>query len=190
MEINLEKKLSQESISIDPSIFIQSNQPLGDRMKQYESEMDLRIKPYESFVIRLDGRSFSKFTKGFSKPFDINFIKVMSMTMGDLVKKFEAQTGYTHSDEITLIFAPRCSKEEFDLLDNLVDNLINNSTNNSTQCAKIQPVESVQQNQQNQYTQAKIISSHPFDGRVQKLLSLTSSYCSVNYYGTKRKIFR
>ncbi len=111
---------------------------IGDRMKQYENEFNYKILPNEGFIIRLDGRSFSRFTKSFSKPFDINFVKAMSMTMRDLVEKFEAQTGYTHSDEITLIF---------------------NSINDDELEIKI----------------------HIFDGRIQKLLSLTSAYCSVRF---------
>jgi len=77
---------------------------LGDRMKIYEKELNINIEPHESFIVRLDGKNFSRFTKGFQKPFDGMFIRTMCLTMHDLVKKFEAQTGYTHSDEITLVF--------------------------------------------------------------------------------------
>ena len=91
------------------------NEKLGDRMKKYEADMDYRILPCESFIVRLDGRSFSKFTKKFYKPFDIVFVKAMCKTMTDLVDEFDVQTGYTHSDEITLIFNSKCSKEEYAL---------------------------------------------------------------------------
>ena len=49
------------------------NIDLGDRMKMYENAPlpeSGRIKSSDNFIIRLDGRSFSKFTSGFAKPFD------------------------------------------------------------------------------------------------------------------------
>lgn len=122
---------------------------LGDRMKHYESVIDskLSIKPTESFIVRLDGRSFSKFTRKFVKPFDVVFVKAMGFTMRDLVSKFDAQTGYTHSDEITLIFDAKCDEA----------------------CAL-------------ELAQSGIPTpSHLFNGRIQKILSLTSSYCSVRF---------
>jgi tRNA(His) guanylyltransferase len=69
-----------EQIIQDKSTML--NEKLGDRMKKYESMIDnqIVIKPCESFIIRLDGRSFSKFTKKFHKPFDIVFVKAMGLT--------------------------------------------------------------------------------------------------------------
>lgn len=45
-------------------------------------------------------------------PFDDNFTKAMGLTTKDLIKYFEAQYGYTHSDEISLIFDTKCSEEK------------------------------------------------------------------------------
>ena len=86
---------------------------LDDRMKSYEHTFDMRVPPYQKIVVRLDGRAFSKFTDGFRKPFDNLFECAMINTMNDLVSEFSARTGYTHSDEITLIFPEVCTKEEF-----------------------------------------------------------------------------
>jgi len=125
---------------------------LGDRMKKYENNVDSQIiiKPTESFLIRLDGRSFSKFTKRFKKPFDVIFIKVMGLTTIDLIEEFEAQTGYTHSDEITLIFNSKCTElQEFEYLES------------KTKLTKL--------------------PNHMFNGRIQKILTLISSYCSVRF---------
>lgn len=91
---------------------------LGDRIKGYEREYESEIAPYLPFIIRLDGKNFSKFTKGLKKPFDKNFTNAMVLTMNDLHIKFSPSTVYSHSDEITLIFPPVCSKEEFDSGDN------------------------------------------------------------------------
>ena len=109
---------------------------LGDRMKQYEKAiLPQKIPSYQSFIIRLDGCCFSKFTKPLKKPFDIMFTKAMCFTLQDLLKKFYANTGYNHSDEITLIF----NKQESEL------------------------------------------STHLYDGRTSKLLSVIAAYCSIRF---------
>lgn len=88
------------------------NQTIDDRMKKYERDLEIRIPPDHSFIIRLDGHSFSKFTNGFKKPFDVMFVGAMIRTMNDLMVHFHAQTGYCHSDEITLIFNQVCTTTE------------------------------------------------------------------------------
>lgn len=86
---------------------------LGDRMKEYEDIYEHRVIPAElPFIVRLDGNSFSKFTGFLKKPFDERFSRAMILTMNDLVSKFNAATGYTHSDEITLVFRPMSITEE------------------------------------------------------------------------------
>ena len=72
------------------------------------------VEGYRNFVVRLDGSNFSRFTSGLPKPYDKGFSQVMILTTNDLVEKFHAQTGYTHSDEITVIFKAACSKEDWD----------------------------------------------------------------------------
>ena len=43
---------------------------LGGRLKGYEADAESKI-PYDQYVIvRIDGHKFSKYTKGFTKPFD------------------------------------------------------------------------------------------------------------------------
>ncbi|AYV82092.1 MAG: tRNAHis guanylyltransferase [Homavirus sp.] len=91
---------------------------IGDRMKLYEKVYEAKIPPYQAFIIRLDGKNFSKFTNGFKKPFDSLFTSAMIQTANDLTTKFNPTTGYTHSDEITLIFPPACTKEEYDTKQN------------------------------------------------------------------------
>lgn len=55
-------------------------------------------------AIRLDGRAFHTFTKGFQKPFDEILIKSMQETMQYLCENIQGCVfGYTQSDEITLI---------------------------------------------------------------------------------------
>lgn len=85
---------------------------LGDRMKKYEQQCPKQVPSEKPFIARLDGHSFSKFTKGFKQPFDPIFVDAMVATTDDLIKKFNARTGYTHSDEITIIFNRALTPED------------------------------------------------------------------------------
>jgi len=89
---------------------------LGDRMKNYEliCQDILTINGNETFVIRLDGRNFSKLTKNFEKPYDENFSNIMLNTAVDIFKEFNPTFIHVQSDEISVIFKNRCSNEEFD----------------------------------------------------------------------------
>lgn len=79
---------------------------LGDKIKQWECQYDVKLDPSLPLVARLDGCSFHTYTKGFKKPHDELISKPMIETTKDLVKKFKASLGYTQSDEITLVFTP------------------------------------------------------------------------------------
>lgn len=55
-------------------------------------------------IIRLDGKAFHTFTKGFVKPFDECMSKAMQETMKYLCENIQGCVlGYTQSDEITLV---------------------------------------------------------------------------------------
>lgn len=80
---------------------------LGDRMKAYEAvEAQRRLDPTLPMIARLDGRGFSKFTRGLARPFDPRLSGLMVDTTRHLLGAFDAQLGYTQSDEITLVWAP------------------------------------------------------------------------------------
>lgn len=81
-------------------------QTLGDRLKAYEIEYETFLPHDEFIIIRLDGHKFSKFTKGFNRPYDYILKSTMEQTTIDLCKEFGAVTGYTQSDEITLVLLP------------------------------------------------------------------------------------
>ena len=78
---------------------------LGDRMKEYyENIPKTKLMRRTPVVIRLDGRSFHTFTRGFEKPFDEIFIASMQDTMKYLCENISGCVlGYCQSDEITLI---------------------------------------------------------------------------------------
>jgi len=106
-------------------------EPIGVRMKKYEdiSKKITNVLPYQSFILRLDGNKFSTFTKKLRKPFDNVFMLAMVNTCEDLVRKFHCCTGYTHSDEITLIFSACCSKSDYDNGLNKSEHLFSGRTN-------------------------------------------------------------
>ncbi len=77
---------------------------LGDRMKSYEKiYTESKLIPQLPIYIRLDGRGFSKFTKGMERPYDVRMQEVMQETTAYLVKELNATVGYTQSDEISLL---------------------------------------------------------------------------------------
>lgn len=80
----------------------------GDRMKEYERvEAGRRLMPLLPVIARLDGRCFSKLTKGLERPFDSNFAEIMLQVTIYLVEETAASVGYTQSDEISLVwYAP------------------------------------------------------------------------------------
>jgi len=77
---------------------------LGDRMKLYERANEQRLSNALPMIARIDGRGFSKFTKGFKKPFDKTLTFAMDRATMSLVERTHANIGYTQSDEITLIW--------------------------------------------------------------------------------------
>lgn len=78
---------------------------LGNRMKNnYEKIPQIKLMRRTPVAIRIDGKSFHTFTRGFKKPFDDIFIKSMQETMKYLCENIQGCVlGYTQSDEITLI---------------------------------------------------------------------------------------
>lgn len=78
---------------------------LGKRMKSfYETIPKTRLMRRVPVAIRIDGKAFHTFTKGFQKPFDEVLIKSMQDTMKYLCENIQGCVlGYTQSDEITLI---------------------------------------------------------------------------------------
>lgn len=86
---------------------------LGDRMKTYEGfEAQRKLMPLLPVVARIDGRRFSRFTRGMDRPFDSNFSRCMVETTKALMIETNACMAYTQSDEITLAWNSTSSKEQ------------------------------------------------------------------------------
>ena len=83
----------------------QNKDSLGDRMKAYENQTSgINLIPRIPVIARLDGKGFSKFTKGLKRPYDERLSNLMVETTKYLVKETNANCGYTQSDEITLMW--------------------------------------------------------------------------------------
>ena len=78
---------------------------IGTRMKTYYEQISktslMRRTPV---AIRIDGKSFHTFTRGFEKPCDHTLMSAMQATMQYLCENIQGCViGYNQSDEITLI---------------------------------------------------------------------------------------
>lgn len=77
----------------------------GDRMKAYEAfETERALDPSLPIYARIDGRSFSTFTRCMRRPFDERMLAAMVGTTRHLVKSTHARIGYVQSDEISLVW--------------------------------------------------------------------------------------
>ncbi len=78
---------------------------LGDRMKNnYENISRYYLTRRMPVIIRIDGKAFHTFTRGFKKPFDDILVKTMQETMKYLCENIQGCVlGYTQSDEISLV---------------------------------------------------------------------------------------
>lgn len=78
---------------------------LAKRMKAFYEEIPkTKLMRRCPVALRIDGKAFHTFTRGFQKPFDEVLIKTMQETMKYLCENIQGCVlGYTQSDEITLI---------------------------------------------------------------------------------------
>lgn len=81
------------------------NDNLGIRMKEYYEKIpQTKLMRRTPVAIRIDGKAFHTFTRGFAKPFDRVLMESMQETMLYLCKNIQGCVfGYCQSDEITLI---------------------------------------------------------------------------------------
>ena len=78
---------------------------LGKRMKEnYELVSKYQLTKRTPVIVRIDGRAFHTFTRGFRKPFDPILMESMQLTMKYLCENIQGCVlGYTQSDEISLL---------------------------------------------------------------------------------------
>jgi tRNA(His) guanylyltransferase len=74
------------------------------QMRSLEYFHSLRVLPGAWTIIRVDGRSFSRFTESrFEKPFDMQFHNLMVQTAKALLEEMPGIYAYTESDEISIL---------------------------------------------------------------------------------------
>jgi len=106
---------------------------LAKRMKQYESVSKTTLVRRMPVIIRLDGRSFHTFTKGFKKPFDEVLVKSMQETMKYLCENIQGcVVGYTQSDEITLVLVDYQTLDSQPWFDNEIQKMCSISASMAT----------------------------------------------------------
>lgn len=78
---------------------------LGTRMKTfYEQIPKTKLMRRTPVIIRIDGKAFHTFARGFKRPFDEVLIKTMQETTKYLCENIQGCVlGYTQSDEISLV---------------------------------------------------------------------------------------
>jgi tRNA(His) guanylyltransferase len=80
---------------------------LEARMRALEWFHSLIVLPGAWTIIRVDGRSFSRFTElHFDKPFDVRFSALMVETAHALLTELGGRYAYTESDEISVVLDP------------------------------------------------------------------------------------
>lgn len=85
---------------------------LGTRMKEYEYVTRTYLPRRIATVIRIDGKAFHTFTKGFKKPFDEILVNTMARTTQKLCANIQGCVfGYVQSDEISLLLLDNQRKE-------------------------------------------------------------------------------
>ncbi len=78
---------------------------LGDRMKDfYESRTKVRLQRRTYTIIRIDGKAFHSFTKGFERPFSNNLMNLMDETAAAICANIQgAKMAFVQSDEISIL---------------------------------------------------------------------------------------
>ncbi|MEV3923280.1 tRNA(His) guanylyltransferase Thg1 family protein [Actinomadura coerulea] len=101
---------------------------LEARMRAREYFHSLTLLPGAWAVVRVDGRSFSRFTEAnFDKPFDRRFSDLMVDTATTLLTELGGRYAYTQSDEISVVLDP-----DFDLFGREVEKLVSLSAGIAT----------------------------------------------------------
>jgi tRNA(His) 5'-end guanylyltransferase len=109
---------------------------LSERIKSYyEDRYKTKLMRGAITFLRLDGKSFSKFTKALNKPFDEGFSEDMDMTAKFLCENIQgAKFAYTQSDEITVVLTDYDTLETQAWFDYEVNKMVSISASFATGC--------------------------------------------------------
>lgn len=106
---------------------------LGDRMKGYENVSRIYLLRRLPVIIRVDGRAFHTFTRGFSRPFDAVLQKSMYAAAKGLCEQISGvKLAYVQSDEISLLLTNDDALETQPWFDNNLQKLVSISASIAT----------------------------------------------------------
>lgn len=106
---------------------------LGDRIKEYENATKHKLVKRMPVMIRLDGKAFHTFCRGFDKPFDPVMSAAMKATTLYLCENVQnCVFGYTQSDEITLILVDYKGINTDAWFDNTIQKIVSVSASMAT----------------------------------------------------------
>ena len=98
---------------------------LSKRMKKYEAVSKGTLMSRMPVILRIDGRSFHTYTKGFKRPFDELLMTAMQETMKYLCENIQGCVlGYTQSDEISLVLVDYKKFTESSWFDNEIQKIV------------------------------------------------------------------
>lgn len=114
-------------------INIMSFDNLGDRMKGYEDISRYHLTKRLPTIIRIDGKAFHSFTKGFQRPFDPVLAEAMEQTCKILCGNIMGcKIAYTQSDEISLLLVNYESLNTQPWFDNNLQKMVSVSASMAT----------------------------------------------------------
>lgn len=106
---------------------------LGDRMKGYENISRIYLTKRSPVIIRIDGKAFHTFTRGFAKPFDKFFMRAMQITAQKLCEVISGcKLAYIQSDEISLLLTDYDTIDTQPWFDNNLQKLVSVSASIAT----------------------------------------------------------
>lgn len=106
---------------------------LASRMKDYENVSRIYLTKRNPVIIRVDGRAFHNFTKGFERPFDGVLMDSMAQTAAFLCGNITGcKLAYTQSDEISLLLTDYDAMETLPWFDNNLQKLVSISSSMAT----------------------------------------------------------
>lgn len=106
---------------------------LGGRMKDYEDISRIYLRRRSAVIIRIDGKAFHSFTRGFKRPFDGLFMNAMRQTAKYLCENISGcKLAYIQSDEISLLLTDYDTKETRAWFDNNLQKLVSVSASMAT----------------------------------------------------------
>jgi tRNA(His) 5'-end guanylyltransferase len=97
-------------------------------MKTYETLVGTKLDKSYPAIVRVDGRAFSKYTRGFNKPFDDMIHLAMEHAAKLLCEEMQgSRLAYTQSDEITILFTAHDNPEATLWFDGKVQKIVSSA---------------------------------------------------------------